>query len=71
MKQMRLGAFLPAPGHHIAAWRHPEAKADGGQDIEYYIELAKIAEQGKFDMMFLSDGVGVRTNYRNAEELSR
>ncbi|KNY40475.1 nitrilotriacetate monooxygenase [Vibrio harveyi] len=71
MKQMRLGAFLPAPGHHIAAWRHPEAKADGGHDIEYYIELAKIAEQGKFDMMFLSDGVGVRTNYRNAEELSR
>lgn len=71
MKKMRLGAFLPAPGHHIAAWRHPEAKADGGHDLNYYIQLAKIAEQGKFDMMFLSDGVGVRTNYRNADELSR
>lgn len=35
MRKMKLGAFLPVPGHHIAAWRHPLAKADGGHDIDY------------------------------------
>ncbi len=25
-KQLRLGAFLPATGHHVAAWRHPGAR---------------------------------------------
>lgn len=70
-RMMKLGAFLPAPGHHVAAWRHPQARADGGMDLQYYTRLAQTAERGKFDMMFLSDGVGVRTHYRDADELSR
>ncbi|WP_427110074.1 LLM class flavin-dependent oxidoreductase [Lysinibacillus xylanilyticus] len=70
-KKMKLGAFLPAPGHHVAAWRHPNAKADGGEDFEYYLKITKEAERGKMDMIFLSDGNGVRTTYKNEEELSR
>lgn len=70
-RKMKLGAFLPAPGHHVAAWRHPDAVADGGHNFEYYLELAKTAEKGKFDMIFLSDGNGVRTHYKNKDELSR
>lgn len=70
-RQMKLGAFLPAPGHHVAAWRHPNAKPDGGLDFSYYADLARTAERGKFDMLFLSDGVGIRTHYRDADELSR
>lgn len=70
-KQMKLGAFLPAPGHHVAAWRHPTAVPDGGHNYDYYLQLAKLAEQGKFDMIFLSDGNGVRTHYKNEEELSK
>ena len=27
-RQMSLGAFLMATGHHIAAWRHPDVPAD-------------------------------------------
>ncbi len=68
---MKLGAFLPAPGHHVAAWRHPSARPDGGLDIRYYAKLAQTAERGKFDLLFLSDGVGIRTHYKDADELSR
>ncbi|MHA2900603.1 LLM class flavin-dependent oxidoreductase [Enterobacter sp. AD2-3] len=70
-RQMHLGAFLPAPGHHVAAWRHPNAQPNGGLDINYYSQLARTAERGKFDLMFLSDGVGVRTHYKDEDELSR
>ncbi len=70
-RMMKLGAFLPAPGHHVAAWRHPNAYPQGCLDFDYYRRLAQTAERGKFDMIFLSDGAGVRTHYRNAEELSR
>lgn len=70
-RMMKLGAFLPAPGHHVAAWRHPNARADGGHDLAYYTDLVRTAERGKFDMMFLSDGVGIRTHYANKDELSR
>jgi len=70
-RQMKLGAFLPPPGHHIAAWRHPNAIPDAGVNLSYYIELAKTAERGKFDLMFLSDGAGVRHTYKEADDLSR
>ncbi|WP_235576171.1 LLM class flavin-dependent oxidoreductase [Rossellomorea vietnamensis] len=70
-KFMKLGAFLPAPGHHVAAWRHPEAVPNGGHNFEYYLEITKKAEKGLFDMIFLSDGNGVRTHYNSKNELSR
>jgi N-acetyl-S-(2-succino)cysteine monooxygenase len=70
-RKMHLGAFLPAPGHHIAAWRHPDAYPQGVLDFDYYRSLAQTAERGKFDMIFLSDGAGIRTHYKDADELSR
>lgn len=27
-RQIRLGGFLQATGHHVAAWLHPDAQAD-------------------------------------------
>ncbi|MGO4486536.1 LLM class flavin-dependent oxidoreductase [Rhizobium sp. 2TAF27] len=68
---MKLGAFIPAPGHHVAAWRHPDAVPHGSLDFNYYLDIVKIAENALFDMIFLSDGVGIRTNYRDEDELSR
>jgi FMN-dependent oxidoreductase (nitrilotriacetate monooxygenase family) len=58
--QMKLGAFLMAGGHHIAAWRHPDAHAQAGSDIDHFIQLAKIAERGKFDMIFIEDAAAIR-----------
>jgi alkanesulfonate monooxygenase SsuD/methylene tetrahydromethanopterin reductase-like flavin-dependent oxidoreductase (luciferase family) len=58
--QMKLGAFLWATGHHIAAWRHPKAHVRAGVDIDHYIALARIAEEAKFDMIFCEDAAGLR-----------
>ncbi|RDK05244.1 LLM class flavin-dependent oxidoreductase [Cupriavidus lacunae] len=66
---MSLGAFLYPSGHHIAAWRHPDSKADAGIDFRHYVALAQAAEAAKFDLIFLADGVGTRGD--NVEFLSR
>lgn len=58
--QMKLGAFLMPTGHHIAAWRHPNAVADAGVNVGHMIELAQIAERGLFDLIFFEDAAGVR-----------
>lgn len=54
---MSLGLFLMGTGHHIASWRHKNVPADGSEDIRFFQNLASIAERGKFDMLFLSDGL--------------
>ncbi|WP_338806562.1 LLM class flavin-dependent oxidoreductase [Pseudomonas chlororaphis] len=56
-RQLKLGAFLMATGHHVAAWRHPYVPADAGLDFFAYRQLAQIAEAAKFDALFLADSV--------------
>ncbi len=56
-RELKLGAFLPATGHHVAAWRHPAAQADGGINLEHYVRLAQTAERAKLDAVFLADGL--------------
>ncbi|MDB5544188.1 MAG: xenobiotic compound monooxygenase subunit [Hyphomicrobiales bacterium] len=67
--QMRLGAFFNPTGHHVASWRHPESQADAGVNFKHYAEIAKTAERGKFDMVFLADNLSVRE--ASPEALSR
>jgi FMN-dependent oxidoreductase (nitrilotriacetate monooxygenase family) len=57
-RQLRLGAFIMATGHHVAAWRHPDAAADAGHNIDHYRELAQTAERGLFDLVFVADSPG-------------
>ncbi|WP_087745527.1 MULTISPECIES: LLM class flavin-dependent oxidoreductase [unclassified Acidovorax] len=59
-RKLRLGAFIMATGHHIAAWRHPGAQADAGINIDHYIALAKTAERGLFDQVFVADSPGIK-----------
>ncbi|MFT4199089.1 MAG: LLM class flavin-dependent oxidoreductase [Pseudoxanthomonas sp.] len=54
-RPLYLNAFLMATGHHVAGWRHPQAQADGGLDLAHYQRLARLAERGGFDAIFLSD----------------
>ncbi|MDZ8241814.1 MAG: LLM class flavin-dependent oxidoreductase [Nostoc sp. ChiQUE01a] len=70
-KQLKLGAFLPGSGHHVAAWRHPNAQADGGLNFQHYKRLAQTAERGKFDMLFLADGLAVWDQGKGREAFSR
>ena len=54
-RKIKLGMFLRPAGHHIAAWRHPDAQADAGFNFAHFRELAQTAERGLFDMLFLAD----------------
>ncbi|MGC3983710.1 MAG: LLM class flavin-dependent oxidoreductase [Pseudorhodoferax sp.] len=42
-------------GHHEAAWRHPDAEPGRLRDIGYYQALARTAERGGFDALFVAD----------------
>ncbi|PBP68149.1 LLM class flavin-dependent oxidoreductase [Pseudomonas syringae] len=60
-RQMKLGAFLMATGHHVAAWRHPDVPADAGLDFKHYRHVARVAEAAKFDALFIADSVAAAT----------
>ncbi|XXR78547.1 LLM class flavin-dependent oxidoreductase [Sorangium sp. So ce394] len=70
-KQLRLGAFIPATGHHVAAWRHPDAQADGGHSFKHYKRVAQAAEAAKLDAVFLADSAAVWGGASDLESLSR
>lgn len=57
-RQVHLNVFLRATGHHAGAWRHPDARPELEHDIDYLAELARMAERGKLDSVFLADGYG-------------
>lgn len=54
-EKMRLGMFISAEGHHVAGWRHPDVRAGAGQDINHYVNIARLSERGLFDMLFKAD----------------
>ena len=60
MPKMALGLSMRRLGYHIAAWRHPDTRADAGESFDCYVEAAQAAEAAKFDMVFLADGLAVR-----------
>ena len=57
-RQMKLGMFMREAGHHIAAWRTPEAPKHPGSNVEHMVRLAQLAERGLFDMLFWADFSG-------------
>ncbi|MGF9564504.1 LLM class flavin-dependent oxidoreductase [Neorhizobium sp. JUb45] len=55
-RQIHLGLFLQGAGHHVSGWRHPKAEA-GSENFDLLRRVSQIAEQAKFDMVFLADGL--------------
>lgn len=68
-RTMRLGVLANPTGNHVTSWRHPEADADAGVNLKHYVELARTAERGLFDMVFLADALASREG--NMEAVSR
>ncbi|MBW6398367.1 LLM class flavin-dependent oxidoreductase [Roseomonas sp. HJA6] len=60
-KQISLGVSMRYLGYHAAAWRHPSADPDAASRFSHYRYIAQTAEAAKMDMVFLADGVGMRT----------
>ena len=55
-RQMHLGVFVLGTGNHSAGWRY-EGAATSNLDLSVTQEIARIAERGKFDLLFISDGL--------------
>ncbi|MDQ8731978.1 LLM class flavin-dependent oxidoreductase [Bradyrhizobium sp. LHD-71] len=65
--QIKLGVFYWPGGHHVAAWRHPQAETDSVFDFRRCAELAQLAERGKIDLFFIADLVGIRPENIDAQ----
>jgi FMN-dependent oxidoreductase (nitrilotriacetate monooxygenase family) len=55
-RRLHLNAFLMDTGHHEASWRLPESDPYAHVDLNHHVRLARIAERGTFDSLFLADG---------------
>lgn len=55
-RQIHLGLFLQGAGHHVSGWRHPLAEA-GSENFDLLRRVTQMAEDAKFDMVFLADGL--------------
>jgi N-acetyl-S-(2-succino)cysteine monooxygenase len=55
-RQMHLGVFVLGTGNHSAGWRY-EGAATSSCELPVIQEIARIAERGKFDLLFVSDGL--------------
>jgi FMN-dependent oxidoreductase (nitrilotriacetate monooxygenase family) len=67
-RQIKLGMFYWPTGHHIAAWRHPDAVPDCGVNPAHIVRLGQLAEQGLYDMFFMADAVSFWRGDLNAME---
>ncbi|MET8012133.1 LLM class flavin-dependent oxidoreductase [Streptomyces sp. NPDC005271] len=63
-RQFHLNAFLMNAGHHDAAWRHARTQPERITDLSYFQELARTAERGRLDSLFLADGLTLWGNAR-------
>jgi FMN-dependent oxidoreductase (nitrilotriacetate monooxygenase family) len=53
---MHFGVFVLGTGNHSAGWRY-EGAAISNNDLSVIQEIAAEAERGKFDLVFVSDGL--------------
>src|ERR1700733_9767034 len=55
-REMHLGVFVLGTGNHSAGWRW-EGAATSHLQLPVMQEIARIAERGKFDLLFISDSM--------------
>ena len=65
-RQLHLNLFFHSRGHHEAAWRHPLAAPLPLTDIGFYRDVARRAEAGLFDSIFLADQLALGDDVAHA-----
>ncbi|KAJ4260431.1 hypothetical protein NW762_007170 [Fusarium torreyae] len=67
-KQWIINAFSMSTPSHLAPglWRHPRNRTAEYTDLEYWTDLAKILEKGKFHGLFLADVLSHYGVYKGA-----
>lgn len=56
-KKIKFGTIIHGVGGNVSAWRHPEVPTDASVNFEFYKQQAQTAEAGKFDLVFIADGL--------------
>jgi FMN-dependent oxidoreductase (nitrilotriacetate monooxygenase family) len=69
-RQIRFNAFdMNCVAHQSSGlWRHPDDQSSRYKDLEYWTELAKLLERGKFDGIFIADVLGTYDVYGGSNE---
>jgi len=68
-EQLKLGLLFHPTGNHVASWLHPDSQIDAGTNFNHYVEMARLAESGKFHLMFVADAIATRDG--NLDALQR
>jgi len=58
-RQLRFGFVLHGVGAGWGDWRHEAAVTDASVNFDFYREQAQLAEQAKFDFLFVADSVHI------------
>lgn len=60
-REIRLNAFdMNCVGHQSPGlWAHPRDRSSQYKDLEYWVDLARLLERGKFDGLFIADVLGI------------
>lgn len=56
-RRLKLGANLNGVGNSISFWRHPDIPINASVSLDFYKKQARKAEEGKFDLLFIADGL--------------
>ena len=67
-KQLHLNVFVPTTGHHEASWLYSGTQPERLTDVDYYREIAAIAERGKFDSLFLADQLALGRSVKHVAQ---
>lgn len=67
-KQIHLNGFAQnsVSPHAAGLWKHPDHHGNEHGSIDYWVDLAKTLEKGKFDALFLADVIGIYDVYKNS-----
>src|SRR6204780_5940281 len=61
-RQLHFNAFIWPNGYHESAWRVVDDDVRGVLGLPYYAEIARIAERGLMDSIFLADNIAIAEN---------
>lgn len=56
-RQIKFGAIIHGVGGNISGWRHPKVLTNSSVNLNFYTQQAQKAEEGKFDLVFIADGL--------------
>jgi len=60
MKTLRFGLFENAQSNDsgTSTWRHPDSERHNFDTLDYWLNIARLCEEAKFDFLFLADAWG-------------